>query len=106
MNNIWLSPPVVFILFLIIFFGSSLIAGKMAAKGSDSPSKTKSYACGESEYASMGQPDYSQFFKFAFFFTVMHVIVLILATVPSGMSVMAAMYFITAVVALIILFRE
>jgi NADH:ubiquinone oxidoreductase subunit 3 (subunit A) len=106
MNNIWLSPPITFIVFLAIIFGCSLIAGKMAAKGNDSPSKTKSYACGETEYASMGQPDYSQFFKFAFFFTIMHVMVLILATVPSGMSVMAALYFIIAVVALLILFRK
>ncbi|MDR3552341.1 MAG: hypothetical protein P4L75_04375 [Clostridia bacterium] len=106
MSNIWLAPPIVFIVFLIILLGVSLLAGKMAAKGADSASKTKSYACGESDYASMGQLEYSQFFKVAFFFTIMHVIVLILATVPAGMSVMAALYFIIAIVALIILFRK
>ena len=36
------------------------------------------------------QPDYGQFFPFAFFFTILHVVALMVATVPAGTCGIAA----------------
>ena len=58
---------------------------------------------------SMIQPDYSVFFPFAFLFTVLHVVALIVATVPvhtAGSLVMAFIYVAGAVTSLFILFRR
>jgi len=106
MNPIWLTPPIAFIVFLVISLALSKVGGLIAARGSDLPGKTKAYACGEDIKQNSSQPDYGQFFHFAFFFTVMHVAVLIIATVPAGISFMAGLYLAAAVLALFILFRR
>jgi NADH:ubiquinone oxidoreductase subunit 3 (subunit A) len=71
--------------------------------------KLKAYACGEDVAENRVQPDYTQFFPFAFFFTIMHVFALIVATVP-GASLpavgMAVGYVVAAAIGLFILFRE
>ena len=69
----------------------------------------KSYACGEDIPTRLMQPDYSQFFPFAFFFTILHVVTLMVATVPvetlESFSI-AAIYILGAATALLILFRR
>jgi len=106
MNNVWLTPPLVFIIFLALSLLLSKGTALLAARGKDAPGKTKAYACGEDVQLNRVQPDYSQFFPFAFFFTIMHVVALIIATVPSGISWIAALYLIIAVLAIFILFRR
>ena len=106
MGSILLSPPMVFLIFLALLLLLSRLAGALSARGADSEVKTQAYACGESNYANMGQPDFTQFFTVAFFFTIMHVIVLIVTTAPAGMSVMAALYIAAALLSLLILFRR
>lgn len=71
--------------------------------------RTKAYACGEDVPDHRVQPDYAQFFPFAFFFTIMHVFALIVATVPGGdpaAAGVAVAYTAAAAVALFVLFRE
>ena len=71
--------------------------------------RRKAYACGEATYEPKSQPDYRQFFPFAFFFTIMHVVALIVATVPKGPAAsawLAAAYLVAAAVSLVILFRR
>jgi len=79
------------------------------SKAEDGEGMLKSYACGEDVSTNLMQPDYSQFFPFAFFFTILHVTTLIVATVPvkkiESFSI-AALYIVGAVVALLILFRR
>jgi len=106
MGTILLAPPITFLVFLAISMGFSSFAGKFAAKGEDAPNKTKSYACGEDVEQTQGQPDYSEFFKFAFFFTIIHVVVLIVATDPFGISVMSVLYLVATVLSLFLLFRR
>lgn len=106
METILLSPPVTFLIFLGLSYLLSIFSKRLAAKGVDSPRKTNSYACGEDMPENQGQPEYSQFFHFAFFFTIMHVVVLIVATDPSGFSPMSALYLIITVLALFMLFRR
>lgn len=106
MSSIFLSPPVVFIILLIISLALSKLFSVFAAKGKVSSGKTESYACGEDYPINRAQPDYRQYFPFAFFFTVMHVATLVIATVPKGLTGLAAVYLIAAVMALVILFKK
>lgn len=73
MNHWLLWPPVVFLLILgaalILLRGMSVFS--FPAKDGAAGGKRKAYACGEDMPAGRGQPDYSQFFPFAFFFTIM-----------------------------------
>lgn len=103
-----LIPPVAF---LIVWAAMALLeraSRKLAVRDvPNTEGKTKAYACGETPETHRVMPDYSQFFPFAFFFTIMHVVALIVATVPRGkVTGIAILYFIAAVSGLFILFRE
>jgi len=86
----------------------SHLLSKLAASGKEAAGKRKAYSCGEDVGEHRLQPDYSQFFSFAFFFTIMHVVVLVIATAPVGffVSIMGCIYIAAAIVALLILFRR
>ena len=110
MDNWLISPPIVF----IIVFISGLLLSYLFSRLSCRPRNIaddvgKSYACGEENYNHTAQPDYSIFFPFAFFFTILHVIVLVVATIPiENMQTfaMALIYIIGAVLGLVTLLRR
>ena len=111
MGNIFLSPPIAFIIMLASTIIFSVIISRLGfkRKGKDIGGMEKSYACGEEVTTNLMQPDYSQFFPFAFFFTILHVVTLMVATVPVETVqsfLMAAIYIIGAAAALLILFRR
>jgi NADH-quinone oxidoreductase subunit A len=101
-----LTPPAAFIIILIAFFLFSGISSFFSMKGKETAGKTKAYSCGEELASNKAQPDYSQFFPFAFFFTIMHVLVLIIATAPKGIVGLPLAYVGAGVIALFILFRR
>ena len=101
-----LLPPVAFVLYLVLSYGVSALAGRLAQKGVDSENKKKSYACGENVTQNRGQPDYSEFFKFAFFFTLLHIVVLVVAMDPTGATVPAIIYVGMTGLCLLILLRK
>ena len=110
MNNILLSPPIAFLIMLVtvmvLAVGISAISFKPKQRAEGT---RKSYACGEDMSTNLMQPDYSQFFPFAFFFTILHVVALMLATVPTetiGSFSIAVIYLLGAIVAMFILFRR
>ncbi|MEI6079685.1 MAG: hypothetical protein WCQ53_03495 [bacterium] len=107
MNYLFL-PPVVFLIVLAVVMFQAYLMTKFAARGEASPGKTKAYACGEDGCEHNIQPDYRQFFSFAFFFTIMHVVVLVVATVPIDFisNMIAGIYVLVAIVGLLILFRR
>ncbi len=106
--NYLLIPPVTFFIVLVLVLIQARLLSKLSAKGSPSDGKNKAYACGEDVLDHRVQPDYSQFYSFAFFFTIMHVVVLVIATAPIGFAAdaMAAFYILAAIVGLLILFRR
>ena len=106
MAKLLLSPPVAFAILLIVFLVLNYLVKFMAPKGTESAGKGEAYAGGEPVKSHRAQPDYRQFFPFAFFFTIMHVVVLIVATVPKEMSVLSFVYLFAALLALLILFRK
>ena len=110
MENIALTPPVVFLEVLIVMMALTKALASLSYKVKDKSNGTcKSYACGEDVPTNLMQPDYSQFFPFAFFFTVLHVVTLMIATVPVNTLrsfAMAVIYISGAAVGLVILFRR
>lgn len=106
-----LSPAVAFtILFVVIFFTALLFSRlSFRRKTAQSADEKKAYSCGEEFTGHMIQPDYSQFFPFAFFFTMLHVVALIVATVPIETVesfAMAVVYVIGAIIGLLILLKK
>ena len=108
MNLLW--PPISFLLILVIGWGLMRTLGGLSAPASQSTGgKRKAYACGEEMKENRVQPNYSQFFPFAFFFTIMHVLALVVATVPVNnwpAVQIAAGYLICLSIGLFILFRR
>jgi NADH-quinone oxidoreductase subunit A len=106
-----LTPPIAFAVVLAACGALSLGLGRL------SPARTaresEPYACGEDIGAHLLQPDYGQFFPFACFFTILHVVALMLATLPlgetAGFSTMvgiAVVYLLGALAGLVALFRR
>ena len=82
-NFFLILPPVVFIIVVVFMMALSWITGKLAYKSADTPNgKVKAYACGEDVKDHRLKPDYADFFPVAFFFTIMHVITLVIAATP------------------------
>ena len=110
MANILLTPPAAFLIVLVaMLFFSRLLSTLSCRPKTHGEGEEKSYACGEDVPTNMMQPDYSQFFPFAFFFTILHVFTLIIATVPVltlGSFAIAIIYILAAITGLVILFRR
>ncbi|MFA5145894.1 MAG: hypothetical protein WC515_00720 [Candidatus Omnitrophota bacterium] len=110
MTDLILLPPVSFIIVLAVMMAMAKLFSRLAFKsrGKDGDMR-KSYACGEDVPSGQAQPDYGQFFPFAFFFTVLHVVALTISTIPAvtaGSSLIALVYISGAVTGLFILFRR
>ncbi|MBI4708089.1 MAG: hypothetical protein HY761_09230 [Candidatus Omnitrophica bacterium] len=110
MNKILLSPPVAFLIVLAFFWLLSFLFAKLAFKKEKVASGAgEPYACGEEGYNPLAQPDYTNFFPYAFFFTLAHVATLIITTIPMetvATFAMAAFYILGAVIGLYILLRR
>jgi NADH-quinone oxidoreductase subunit A len=106
MTQIILSPPVALIILLLVGMGLSHVLSSLAATGKDDERKLEAYACGQRNYVHNVSPDYSQFFPYAFFFTIMHVLVLIVATAPKEALTLPLLYVAAGVLALLIIFRR
>ena len=110
MNNILLSPPLAFVIVLGAMVAFEKLLSTLACKPkTHAEGENKSYACGEDAATNLMQPDYSQFFPFAFFFTLLHVFTLTIATVPAltgGSFAIAVIYILAAITGLVILFRR
>jgi len=110
MSRLLLTPPISFIIILIVSWLLSYAASFLKFKTKQTPEGTgKAYACGEDIYDNMARPDYSQFFIFAFFFTLAHVATLIITTMPKGtieVFFIAITYLAAVLVSLFILFRR
>lgn len=110
MANLLLTPPVAFTLLLALSWGMSFLSATLAFKRKgEKGALTKAYAGGEDVKQHRVQPDYSQFFPFAFFFTILHVVTLVVATVPTetaGSFMITVIYILGALLGLFVLFRR
>ena len=109
MAGIWFFPPLAFGIVLLLVLGMSLYMRKLSFRGLAGAGAAASYACGEDVPQSTFSPDYSQFFSFAFFFSIMHVVALMAATIPAqGLSdlLLPGLYIAGALVGLVSLLRR
>ena len=110
MNLFLLVPPVALtLLFLVVWLlfaaTSPLAYRRKASRGA----RDKPYAGGEDVKSQRLQPDYAQFFPFAFFFTILHVVTLVVATAPAKAMAgfgFALLYVLGALLGLFILLRR
>lgn len=109
-EKIMLAPPLAFIIVMIAMIIFARLLSRFSFKSKDASEEgRKSYACGEDAPTSLIQPEYGQFFPFAFFFTILHVMTLMITTVPVETIqsfTIAIIYIAGAVVGLMILFRR
>lgn len=107
MSAFVLLPPVAFIILIIAgLLFSYAVSGWAPANSNQDERKLESYACGQRNITHRVSPDYNQFFPIAFFFTVIHVLVLVIATAPRDALTLPLIYVAAGVLALIILFRR
>ncbi len=111
MNSWLLITPITFLAVLVIALILLRLLGLLSlpVKTPEGSGKGKAYACGEDVKDHRAQPDYQQFFPFAFFFTIMHVLALMVATVPGGSlpaTAIAAGYAVSLAIGLFVLFRK
>ena len=88
-------PLTTFVITLIIVYLLYLLAGTMGPKPTKATYKLKSYACGEDYPGGKLHHSYN-FFHVAFFFTVLHVGALLIATAPLGNSALLGVLLIGA----------
>lgn len=85
MIETFLYPIVTFLIFLILVFLLYVLAGKLGPKFKEAKYKLESYACGE-DSPDENKPQSYGLFHVAFFFTVLHVGALLIATAPRGLG--------------------
>jgi NADH-quinone oxidoreductase subunit A len=95
--GILISPPIAFFVFLAAAFGLYALGRGMAPKLTKAGGKLTTYACGEDIPGVKIQFGYRLFFLFALFFTMMHVAVLVIATVPSGKIIFFALFYLVMI---------
>ena len=105
-----LVPPVAFGIVLLAVLGLSAALSRLSFRGKPrSGGATEPYACGEDFPLPMIQPNYGQFLPFAFFFTILHVVALMVTTVPmqtAATLVIALTYVLGAFIGLTVLYRR
>ena len=77
-----LSPPVAFAIFFVLLTLGYLFIQRHAAKGLDHPDKYLPYSGGQKIPPMEVRMSYKAFFRLGLLFGVVHVAVLVLATVP------------------------
>jgi len=88
-------PVTAFLIFLIIIYLFYVFAGRLGPALKPEKYKQDSYACGEEHPDTTVKQSYD-FFHVAFFFTILHVGALFIATAPSGESALLGVVLISA----------
>jgi len=97
--SILLSPPVAFLICLLVSLGIYGFGRLVEEKATPVAGKYEPYACGEDYVAEKLHFGYRKFYIAAIFFTIMHVAVLTIATVPGGASAYRALVYLVAIAA-------
>jgi len=105
MKEIFFSPPVIFVLMTLIFALSSKWLSRYSCKGSHGEHAFDPYACGQRDVENYVNPDYTRFFSYAFIFTVVHILILVVATAPKDAQLLPVIYIVSGILAILIAFR-
>ena len=108
-GSLLLSPPIAFLIVLCAAVCLFAVLSGLALRKGRTGAGTRPYACGEETPDQKVQPDYSQFFPFAFFFTILHVVALMTTTMQAGTVAtlcIALIYVLGGFVGLAVLYRR
>ena len=107
-QTILFSTPVLFLTFLLMLALLSIYLKRKADKTPSGKHAFDPYACGQSKDAVSQyiNPNFKRMFYLAFFFTVMHVLVMIVSTAPKGHTLIPVAYIADGALAMLILFRK
>jgi len=100
------ATPLIFGGMLLLFAGAMRYLGRNAVHASSSREALSPYACGQKDFENYVNPDYTQFFRYAFVFSVMHVLALVVATAPREATLLPLSYIAAGVLTLTIIFRK
>lgn len=78
--NVLLSPPIAFLIYIPLILLISLMGKALAPEHKADPAKTSLYSSGEMAPTNNAAPGYAPFFLVAFFFAIIHLGILVLAT--------------------------
>lgn len=78
--SILLTPPLAFLIYLPLVFAIYFLGRGLAGAGHPSDEKSSLYGSGEAAPTTLAAPGYRPFFLVAFFFAVLHLGMLVLAT--------------------------
>ena len=108
MMNLLLSPLSIFFLFILLGVGFFALVQKIAAPGKDHVHKREPYACGEDLETTNILLTYHSFFRVALLFGILHIVALVISTIPGDLTRrgVAITYVAAAAVAMIILFER
>jgi len=106
MEKIFFSPPVLFALMFFSVAGLSKWLSKYATKKQSSKYSLDPYACGQRDVENYVNPDYSQYYPYAFIFTVVHILILVVATAPADASALPILYIAAGILAVLIAFKR
>jgi len=106
MGQVLLYPPIAFLVFLLVGYLVYRLSEALGPKPNLVEGKFCTYACGEDIPGKKAQYSY-HLFHFAFFFTVLHVAALVIATVPSGtIALVGIVYLLIALITVVILLTD
>ena len=106
MGQVLLYPPIAFLVFLLVGYLVYRLSKALGPKPNLVGGKLSTYACGEDIPGKKAQYSY-HLFHFAFFFTVLHVAALVIATVPSGtIALVGIVYLLIALITVVILLTD
>lgn len=101
MNDLLLSPPIAFFIFLALAAGLYGFGRVLAGPEAPSAAKSSLYTGGEAHHMPHGAPGYRQFFIMALFFAILHLGVLMIGS--GWMTWMTGIYLVGLILALVAL---
>ena len=101
MNEIVLTPPVAFLIYMLLVSALVALGRIFAGQSRPTPAKSSTYASGEEALPSAVAPGYRPFFRVALFFAVLHLGVIVLGTGDTSMG--SVLYLVGLMLALIAL---
>ena len=101
---ILLSPPIAFIILLLIGLSFSYALSLLETSERDQSEESRIVRPGSR--ASDLIPEYREFYPFAFFFIIMHILVLVIATASVKALTLPLLYVGAGVLSLVIIFRR
>jgi len=106
--SLWVSPPILFVIFISLG-GLMLGVGKLiSAKGTENPGKFIHYSCGEDLETPPLELNYHAFFRLALLFGILHIVALVISTIPVGMDLkyISVIYIVGTAVSILILLER